>query len=154
MTDIDLATGLPKLEEDQFWRVNDKDPNWYHFSYVAVELVEKTISQKRHKRKFLGMSFGWEPWKDVEGEQVLVSEVLWDPKQRVPNDYTGASVKVERLANGQFGGDFRAIRRDEVTPELILAAAERAIKRYELRKKSKKLFGDYPPKKLPESTDA
>jgi len=149
MTDIDAVTGLPKLKDGQFWRVREqKATQWLTTradeapsDYTVVNLIENVTVEKRYPRYFFDIQFGYHPPVMVHEEHLLSTQMLWHPGLPVPDDYKGYAVSVD-------GKKYYTVHPSMVKPEMILAAAEKALEAYESTQTSRKLLGDYPPNKL------
>lgn len=134
MTDIDLNTGLPALPENFFWRVGEHVSGFpFEAPCVRVELVEKYLEPKLV-------------------ETLNVNTFLWF--NRKVEVYEEENVHFRQDIYEKVDGE-RIIDKSlsEVTPADILETAQKLFDRYTRVKETRNLFGNYPPKKLPEITE-
>lgn len=140
MVDINLETGLPEIPEGHFWRVVDQDTHWGIYPYVSVQMILPFTITRREKKKFL-----WFKYEGAEiterNESIIIDQGIWDPNVEAGDDTAIVFTDLEGVRRP-------ALHRNELTPESILAAAQKGLNTYQKRLTAKSLMGDYPPKKL------
>lgn len=129
---IDKLTGLPELPDpNMFWNVEELYWNERTNAKVTVELMMKK--------------------EEVIIDQKVRPFYLWPFGGKYENIFRKVSSDVILVSEGVFtehDGLKRPVFIFELTPELILEHAEKALDRYFTLEKARGLLGKYPPKTL------
>lgn len=166
MTKLDLLTGLPRLKEpDLFFRVKETsvelvrrlpDGDWYidgspydnpdrynRVQYESRETETRTRDTSYDKKRWWGTErvrgTKREPYARNIGRTEVVASAV------------GKKIGTRKMVADSFGGFPRYEEVDvyeTVTKKGVIALAEQALQNYKDEQKSKRLLGDYPPKRL------
>lgn len=152
--EISELTGLPKLPEGQFWRVEDaKAPRFlepFGGRPVGVDVVimrSKQVGKTQDKIIHLpfGMEFAWGyETVLVDEEEVLFREAV----VRIETSHTNVYDADDNLIGIRDVDREVPVNGGELTAELIFTACEKALVRQAAIQKSKAYLGDYPPKHI------
>ena len=144
MSEIDETTGLPKLPEGHFWRV---EPN------------ALLIMQNREAGEWTGWAYGhgttyrFDSSHDLEtrdrSEKQGLRRVLV-PEYRVRRAKGPLALFAKRFGTWKEWGDGnrRFVENDPVTPANLLERALETLADWEATKAANALLGDYPPKRF------
>lgn len=151
MNELNKTTGLPVLPDGQFWRVREVDESYFGFrmptTSTYVEIVEKMTVTKIEDKiyRFLGLEIAWgtEP-KTVETEVVIYQEPIYYTKTVTQDvfDTEGEKIGIRDVEM------WETAKTEELTADLILEAAKRALVKLATNNKARGYLGDYPPKSI------
>ena len=146
MTNIDLETGLPALENDEFWRLRKANPPWSSFEYPELQIVKTITSEKQLTWDILGLFTipRGAPVKVVT-DKVLYQMPLWDSEKE---PYSDDDNRIQITVEAPDGKKYRTLDVNQVTEEHIREAADWILTRRVMAEKSDSFYGSYPPKSL------
>lgn len=129
-TIIDPTTGLPQLPEDHFWRLSK-------YSGGCVVNIRKTLRDNWHPDYNRYFHVG----RDSETRDVPYVYRTWYGRKRpgIRKEYRDKNI-------GVFENQFEF--EGEVSEDTVLAMTTKTLKKYKKMLNTKRLMGDYPPKKL------
>ena len=145
MTNIDVATGLPALQDGEFWKVRKANPPWSCFEYPVLEIVKTVVSEHQRVWDFGLFTIPRGAPIPEYNDKVLYSMPLWDPEKE---PYPADDTRIQVLALAPDGKKYRTLDVNEVTEERIRAAADWILERRVIAEKSDSFYGSYPPKSL------
>jgi hypothetical protein len=153
MSEISVETGLPVLpEDDLFWRVGEPRHHGIMFTeppgaYIAIVGRTKLISTVERTIPLLfGLEIGFGTKPSISFQEKEIVRIPIERITTVDADVYNAD-EDEKIGIKEVTHSVR-IYGEELTAELILEHAEKALKRYYEITKSRALLGDYPPKRL------
>lgn len=145
MTNIDETTGLPKLPEDHFWRIEEnriqimESGEWTEWGAPEPYYYEPDEKESREV---------------IETVSIGVGRRVRIPNGNPPKEEHRYLTHISKYSKryGKWGyklsiGEY-LLDGNPVTPDNILERCTEVLQEWEDEKKRKELYGDYPPKKL------
>ena len=152
--EISILTGLPELPEGQFWRVEGNRSALFNMfgseTYAYVTIVRKREVHSTREREYriplfdAVFTWGTEPYTEVVEDELISMAVIKTVIKPV-NVYDEDGVEKIGVRDEEVE---ERVTIDNLTPDLILETAKRALARLNEINTSHELIGDYPPKKL------
>lgn len=143
MTEIDVATGLPRLPENQRWSVTKSETYYRDFSTFVVEKSKPILNGFTVSVEWLRPAH--EVTRSVREEQEQPRK-WWGGKRPTK---TVEVEKIEQVPEGwAYTGEKWFIKPDKMNAAAVLAAAHNILELRKIEEERDALVGTYPPKKL------